>query len=88
MNIVTQTWEGASKAALSAIREIGDEHLILVPGSNWSQDSGWVDCHGNYGWINDPGQNFAYEAHCYFHRALFTKSYGELAAHDPNLTPA
>lgn len=65
-NIVTQVWKEASQAALTSIRQQGDRHHILVPGSNWSSTKLWVECHGHRPWIVDPLDNFAYEGHLYF----------------------
>lgn len=66
VNILTDTWKQASQAALTAIRQTGDRRLVLVPGSNWSSCQQWVSCHEYHSWIEDPADNFVYEAHLYW----------------------
>jgi uncharacterized protein (TIGR03437 family) len=38
----------------------------MVPGDDWSSANRWTRVHGTQGWIVDPADNFAYEAHQYF----------------------
>jgi endoglucanase len=59
-------WKVISQNVLTAIRDNGDNKLIMVPGDSWSGAASWVDVHGPTGWIMDPANNFAYEAHLYF----------------------
>ena len=59
-------WKGISQTVLTAIRNIGDNKLVMVPGDSWSGAGSWVDVHGPQGWIWDPANNFAYETHIYF----------------------
>src|SRR5574340_640504 len=59
-------WKAISQAALSAIRANGDQKLVMVPGNSWSSAERWPQTHGPDGWIADPANNFAYEAHQYF----------------------
>jgi endoglucanase len=61
-------WKAISQAALDAIRANQDDKLILVPGDSWSSANRWVQTHGALPWIQDPANNFAYEAHQYFDR--------------------
>src|SRR5262249_55734158 len=60
-------WEQASQAALTAIRNDGDTKLVLVPGNEWAPASEWTSHHPSP-WINDPSNNFRYEAHQYWDR--------------------
>jgi len=60
-------WEQASQSALSAIRNNGDNKLVLVPGYNWSGAQSWAYTHPT-SWIVDPANNFRYEAHHYWDR--------------------
>src|SRR2546425_8201010 len=64
----TADWKAISQAVLTAIRKNRDEKLIMVPGDAWSSADAWPRVHGPRGWIDDPVQNFAYEAHEYFDR--------------------
>ena len=62
-------WRTISQTALSAIRANQDDKLVLVPGDSWSSANRWVTSNGPNRatpWIQDPANNFAYEAHNYF----------------------
>jgi len=59
-------WKSISQTVLNAIRANQDDKLVLVPGDSWSSANRWVSVHGPAGWIEDPANNFAYEAHQYF----------------------
>jgi endoglucanase len=59
-------WKQISQAALSAIRANQDDKLVLVPGDSWSSGNRWPQVNGPNSWIDDPANNFAYEAHVYF----------------------
>ncbi|MBZ5582826.1 MAG: cellulase family glycosylhydrolase [Acidobacteriia bacterium] len=61
----TANWEAISQVALDAIRANQDDKLVLVPGDSWSSANRWVTNHPRP-WIQDPANNFAYEAHQYF----------------------
>lgn len=68
----TEQWVKAANAAIAAIRATGATQTILVPGNGWTGASSWSQSW--YGTpnatamlgIQDPGNNFAYEAHQYF----------------------
>lgn len=62
-----RVWEKASQRALAAIRATGDDTLLSVPGYAWSALSRWHEVHPD-GWIDDPADNFVYEAHHYWDR--------------------
>lgn len=59
-------WKAISNAVVKAIRDNGDKKLLFIGGGHWSNSSGWEKHNGPTSWINDPENNFMYEAHCYF----------------------
>jgi endoglucanase len=59
-------WRAISQTALSVIRANQDDKLVLVPGNSYSSANRWVSSNGTTPWIQDPANNFAYEAHNYF----------------------
>jgi endoglucanase len=59
-------WKSISQTVLNAVRNNADNKLIMIPGDSWSGALNWVNVHGPWGWIVDPANNFAYEAHFYF----------------------
>ena len=70
-------WEKASQKALDAIRGTGDDTLVSVAGYAWSSLSSWPRVHPD-GWIEDPADNFLYEAHHYWdrdHSGSYQRSY-------------
>lgn len=67
----TELWRDDANAAIQSIRNAGAANLILVPGNGWTGAHSW-----NQSWygtpnaqamlgINDPGNNYAFEAHQY-----------------------
>ncbi len=81
-------WKAISQLVLTAIRNNRDDKLIMVPGDAWSAAYVWPDVHGSTSWINDPANNFAYEAHQYFDRdnsGGYKESYNQELARNPNL---
>jgi endoglucanase len=81
-------WKAISQTALLAIRANGDNKLIMVPGDNWSSAEQWPRTHGPSGWIVDPANNFAYEAHQYFDgdsSGTYALTYDQELAMNPNL---
>jgi endoglucanase len=64
-------WVEAANAATDAIRKIGANNLILVPGTAWSGAHSWmasIDGEPNGVALlkfKDPGNNFAFEVHQY-----------------------
>jgi endoglucanase len=67
----TQDWIDAANYAVSAIRQVGATNLVLVPGNGYTGAETWTG--GSYGWsnaeamayLNDPGNNYAFEVHQY-----------------------
>lgn len=62
-----EVWEKASQRALDEIRATGDDKLVSVAGYAWSALVKWHKVHPD-GWIDDPSNNFLYEAHHYWDR--------------------
>ena len=62
-----RVWERASQRALDAIRSGGDHKLVLVQGYEWAGAQRWPANHPT-SWIDDPEDNFRYEAHHYWDR--------------------
>ncbi len=58
-------WEVGSQQVLDAIRAEGYTGTILVPGYDWSKLHKWSLNHPT-AWINDPLNNFVYQAHHYW----------------------
>lgn len=63
-----QQWEGASQAAVTAIRATGEQRTIMVGGFGWSGMKNWAALHP-VAWIDDPTGNVMYEAHQYWDRS-------------------
>lgn len=77
------TWPATAQLAVDGVRSADRKHLILVPGDSWSGAHSWAKANVNLV-INDPADNFAYEAHQYFdrdHSGTYKKSYDEEKAH-------
>ncbi|WP_156165327.1 glycoside hydrolase family 5 protein [Demequina rhizosphaerae] len=58
-------WEQLTQDTVTALREAGDAHLLLVAGYDWSSLERWRTTHPT-GWIDDTAGNFRYEAHHYW----------------------
>jgi hypothetical protein len=63
----TRVWRRASQRALDAIRSKGDRQVVLVQGYEWPGAQRWPANHPA-SWIDDPDNNFRYEAHHYWDR--------------------
>ncbi|MEK0312536.1 glycoside hydrolase family 5 protein [Cohnella sp. 56] len=80
-------WKATSQAALTAIRNNGDHHTIMIAGDNWQGAGEWTT-YNPTPWITDPDNNYIYEAHEYFDwnsSGVYEKSYDEELALNPNL---
>jgi len=70
-DMATETWLTAANAAIAAVRAVGAENLILVPGNAWTGAHSWNATY--YGTPNsqvmmgvvDPSNHFAFELHQY-----------------------
>jgi endoglucanase len=81
-------WKTISQTVLNAIRSSGDSKLIMIPGDSWSSANRWITTHGTQAWINDPANNFLYEAHQYFdsdESGTYATSYDAELRRNPNL---
>lgn len=81
-------WKSISQAVLTALRDAGDDKTIFVAGDSWSSAERWQQTHGNQSWINDPADNFYYEAHLYFDQdasGRYFQGYDQELAANPNL---
>ena len=77
-----RVWERASQRALDAIRSNGDNQVVLVQGYEWAGAQRWSANHPT-SWIDDPDNNFRYEAHHYWDRdnsGAYIHSYAEEVA--------
>ncbi|SEH32695.1 glycoside hydrolase family 5 protein [Magnetospirillum fulvum] len=65
-------WAPIAQEAILAIRKSGARQLILVPGTRWSSAYSWLNKDGDLSNgealanIEDPANNFIFEAHQYF----------------------
>ena len=81
-------WKAISQEVVTAIRNTGDTKAIFIGGDSWSSAERWVLIHGADSWINDPADNFYYEAHLYFDEdasGRYFLSYDQERARNPNL---
>jgi endoglucanase len=84
----TADWRQISQIALNAIRNNGDTKLTMVPGVAYASAEAWPTVNGPVGWIIDPANNFAYEAHTYFDQnnsGRYDRTYDQELALDPAL---
>ena len=58
-------WEAISRQVVIDLREAGDDTLLMVAGYDYSSLPRWRENHPT-GWIDDPADNFRYEAHHYW----------------------
>ena len=82
------SWKTISQTVLNAIRANQDDKLVLVPGDSYSSANRWVSVNGSASWIQDPANNFAYEAHCYFDHdesGSYAETYDQELAANPDL---
>lgn len=59
-------WLAAANPAIAAIRATGADHLILVPGTDWTGAHSWMDNNAAVmGGVVDPLNKYVYTAHQY-----------------------
>ncbi|QRK12435.1 cellulase family glycosylhydrolase [Archangium violaceum] len=63
-----RVWETYSQAAVDAIRQLGEQKLIMVEGYAYSSAESWPKYHP-VKWVNDSLNNIMYHAHFYFDRS-------------------
>ncbi len=83
-SMTASVWKQVSQSCVDAIRENGDDKLILVEGVGYSAAGGWVNNNqaARGPWINDPIDNTMYSAHCYFdsdNSGTYTKTFDQEA---------
>lgn len=60
-----QTWPDAAQAAVTAIRSVGANNLILIEGNAWADAKTWPTVSDMLKNISDPAKNIAFEVHVY-----------------------
>jgi aryl-phospho-beta-D-glucosidase BglC (GH1 family) len=60
-------WPAAAQAGVDGIRLVDWGHTILVPGDGWSGAWTWEENNANLS-VNDPANDYMFEAHQYFDR--------------------
>lgn len=81
-------WKAISQAVVTALRDAGDDKTVFVGGDSWSSAERWQQTHGGQSWINDPADNFYYEAHLYFDQdasGRYFQGYDQELSANPNL---
>ncbi|WP_420338966.1 glycoside hydrolase family 5 protein [Roseibium sp.] len=69
--VIATTWFKAAQAAILAIRGVGADNLVLVPGTIWTGASHWFDDMPGgsnadvFKGIADPDNNFTFDIHQY-----------------------
>jgi endoglucanase len=85
----TANWSQIAQNVLTAIRNNGDNKLVMIPGDDWSSAEFWATQPGQAtAFISDPANNFLYEAHEYFDSdssGTYAETYDEELAANPNL---
>ena len=82
-------WGQIAQKVLSAIRANNDNKLIMIPGDGWSNATYWQMYNGSTSFINDPANNFYYEAHEYFdsdYSGSYAETYDQELAANPQLS--
>jgi endoglucanase len=82
------SWKEISQTGVDAIRAGGDNKLVLIAGDGWSNAGHFAELNGRRGWIKDPADHVAYEAHCYFDHdqsGHYELDYTAELARDPGL---
>lgn len=85
----TANWPQIAQNVLIAIRNNGDNKLVMIPGDDWSSAEYWATQPGQAtGFITDPANNFLYEAHEYFDSdssGTYEETYDQELAANPDL---
>lgn len=65
-NIAVEVWRDIAQAVIDAIRKAGNEHLILLPGVDWSGAHSWFSQRNTLiETVRDPARHMAIEVHQY-----------------------
>ena len=81
-------WGQIAQAAVTAIRNNGDTKTIMIEGDGWANATYWASYNGSAGFINDPANNYYYEAHEYFdsdYSGTYAETYDQELAANPQL---
>src|SRR5579862_6693113 len=84
----TANWGAIAQKVLAAIRAKGDNKLIMIPGDGWSNATNWFFINGAAAYINDPANNYYYEAHEYFdsdYSGSYAMTYAQELAANPDI---
>jgi endoglucanase len=77
------SWFESAQQAINGIREIDNNHTILVDGDNYSGPETWVSYNDQLKNLIDPANNIMFNAHCYFDEdrsGHYEKSYDQSGA--------
>ncbi len=82
-------WSQIAQAAVTAIRANSDNKTIMIEGNGWANATYWVSDNNNgTPFINDPANNYYYEAHEYFdsdYSGTYAETYAQELAANPDL---
>jgi endoglucanase len=81
-------WGQIAQAAVTAIRNNGDTKTIMIEGDGWANATYWASYNGSGPFINDPANNYYYEAHEYFdsdYSGTYAETYDQELAANPQL---
>jgi endoglucanase len=84
----TVNWGQIAQAAVTAIRNNGDNKTIMIEGDGWANATYWASYNGNMAFITDPANNYYYEAHEYFdsdYSGTYAETYDQELAANPQL---
>ena len=81
-------WGQIARTSVTAIRNNGDNKLVMIPGDGYSNATYWSSYNGSTAFISDPANNYYYEAHEYFdsdYSGTYAETYDEELAANPQL---
>jgi endoglucanase len=81
-------WGQIAQTSVTAIRNNGDNKLVMIPGDGYSNATYWSTYNGSTAFISDPANNYYYEAHEYFdsdYSGTYAETYDEELAANPQL---
>jgi hypothetical protein len=59
-------WQNIAQAAITGIRSVDNNHVIVIEGDNWSHGNTWATYNDGLKNLSDPQNNLVYQAHQYF----------------------
>jgi len=81
-------WGQIAQTVVTAIRNNGDNKLVMIPGDGYSNATYWSTYNGATAFISDPAKNYYYEAHEYFdsdYSGTYAETYDVELAANPQL---